>query len=82
MTRTQTYAKPSIPLDIFQHDITKPFPTKNIPLNKDILIVTEGRLGPIVREQSTHSQIQGYQDEVFRLYTKFLDMIKQLKDTL
>jgi hypothetical protein len=60
--------------DIFQHDITKPLP-KEVE-NKNILIVTEWRLGPIVTKETSKNQVVYYQNQVEKVYSNFLEQTK------
>ena len=44
----------------------------------DILVVTEGRLGPIVKKSTSDQDIQKFQERVVELYKSLLDRIKEL----
>jgi hypothetical protein len=45
---------------------------------KDVLVVSEWRLWPIVRKSTSDQDIQKFQERVADLYKSFLDRIKEL----
>lgn len=66
--------------DIFQHDIKEQL---NSPLieGKDIVIITEWRLWPIVTKTTSPEDIQKFQEQVATLYKTFVDRIKEIAAT-
>lgn len=64
---------------IFTHDITKKIETTLIKGEKkrDLLIVTEWRLGPIVKKTTSDQDIQKFQERVVELYKSLLERIKE-----
>jgi len=62
--------------DVFTHNITKKL--ENELVKKDLLIVTEGWLGPIVTKSTSSQDIQKFQEQVLQLYKSFLERIQEL----
>ena len=61
---------------IFNHDIKEPL--ENQFKDKDVLVITEWRLGPIVKKTTSDQDIQKFQERVVELYKSFLERIKEL----
>lgn len=78
--KTTKFYTPDKQFDIFKQDITQSLSTALLPEEdkKDILVVTEGRLGPIVTKTTSSQDIQIYQKQVLQLYKGFLEKIKEL----
>lgn len=71
-------------MEEYKHDICTPL-QQTLGDNfkkKNILIVTEGWLGPIVGRQTTTEDIQSYQDQVYAVYAAFIHTIKSYFDTM
>lgn len=66
-TKTQYYQKKSFTL--VKHDNNLPF-TESI-LKKTNLIVSEGRLGPIINNQTSKKQLEINEEMIFKLYKNF-----------
>jgi len=72
-------------LEIFQHDITKPFSSSQsseiIWTNhlESCLIITEWRLWPIVRQNTTDKEISEFQNQVWIIYEQFLQNIMHIQ---
>ncbi|MCK9466913.1 MAG: hypothetical protein M0P94_01160 [Candidatus Absconditabacterales bacterium] len=64
--------------EIFQQDITQDL-VKNT-INGNFLIVSEGRLGPMVTEKTTKNEITKYQEKVLELYKGFIKTISKIKE--
>ncbi|PID34610.1 MAG: hypothetical protein CR971_02350 [candidate division SR1 bacterium] len=66
-------------IQIFNHDITQNYTNEGKAFfsDKTPIIITEGRLGPIVNSTTTTKSIQKYQKQVEELYTTFLIKIQQ-----
>ncbi len=66
-------------IQIFNHDSTQNYSheEKAFFTDKTPIIITEGRLGPIVNSTTTTKSIQKYQKQVEELYTTFLIKIQQ-----
>jgi len=63
--------------EIFTHDMYDKF---TAPFNRNnMMILTEGRLGPIITAKSTPKDVQSAQVQVLKLYEAFLDRIVELK---
>lgn len=87
--KTNKFYTPDKNFDIFIHDITQAL-EKNFlftergetgtvgNFKKNILIVTEWRLGPIVMKNTSSEDIQVFQEQVLELYKNFIDRIKEL----
>jgi len=67
---------PDKQFDIFKHDIKEKLWDQLE--GKDILIVSEWRLWPIVKKSTSDQDIQKFQERVTDLYKSFLDRIKEL----
>lgn len=64
---------------VFDHDITQKMERREIKEKaNDMIIVTEGRLGPIVSKTTPQQDIKKFQNQVEKVYTEFLEMIKNL----
>lgn len=63
-------------LSFFTQDSTKPI---NISGNSNLIVVTEGRLGPIVTKQTTLQEVAQAQDKVLPVYQKFIENILDTK---
>lgn len=61
---------------IFTHDIKEKL--EDQLKGKDILVVTEWRLWPIVTKSTSDQDIQKFQERVSQLYKSFLDRIKEI----
>ena len=85
---TTEFATKDKEFDIFTHDIKNQLKTPltkgeesvdaDGKIGKSILIVTEGRLWPIVKKTTSDQDIQKFQERVADLYKSFLDRIKEL----
>ncbi|HRU50218.1 MAG TPA: hypothetical protein P5155_01820, partial [Candidatus Absconditabacterales bacterium] len=64
--------------EIFQHDISESLPKEKI--NGNILIVSEGRLGPMVTDKTPKNDIIKYQKKVLELYKQFISTISEIKE--
>ena len=65
--------------DIFKQDITHKIENDLIwKAKKNLLIVTEWRLWPIVTKTTSPQDIQKFQEQVLQLYKSFLDRIQEL----
>jgi hypothetical protein len=67
---------PDKQFDIFKHDIKEKLWDQLE--GKDILVVSEWRLWPIVKKSTSDQDIQKFQERVTDLYKSFLDRIKEL----
>jgi hypothetical protein len=65
---------------IYKHDVTHPF--KKSFLEKVTAIVSEWRLGPIVRTKIPEMQIQEHQNKILHIYTAFLENCSQYRKHL
>ncbi|MFA5747487.1 MAG: hypothetical protein WC872_00065 [Candidatus Absconditabacterales bacterium] len=67
---------------IFQQDITKKINSDilNSLKNHQVLIVSEGWLGPIVRQDTSYSQIDKFQDKVWNVYKNFIENLNEIKE--
>ncbi|MCX6824020.1 MAG: DNA methyltransferase [candidate division SR1 bacterium] len=74
--KTSNFYTPDREFEIFKHDIKEKL--GNQLAGKDVLVVTEGRLGPIVKKGTSDQDIQKFQERVVDLYKSFLDRIKEL----
>ena len=74
--KTTKFSTPDKELTTFTHDIKEPL--HNQFKDKDVLIVTEWRLWPIVTKSTSDQDIQKFQERVADLYKSFLDRIKEL----
>ena len=73
-------ANPDKKFDLFTHDIFVSLDKgKGALWDRDLLILTEGWLGPIITAKSTTKDIQSAQVQVLKLYESFLDRISELK---
>ena len=63
--------------DFFEQDISKPLDQKLFPelLTHNTLIVTEGRLGPVIKQTTTKEEVIEYQRRVKNLYLQFIQTI-------
>lgn len=63
----------------FDQDISKPLNTTTFSplLTHETLIVTEGRLGPVIKQTTTPTEIQEYQRRVKNLYLQFIQTITE-----
>jgi tRNA G10 N-methylase Trm11 len=61
----------------YEQDISKPLDAKRFEavLKNNSLIVTEGRLGPVIKQTTTPVEIQEYQRRVKNLYLQFIQTI-------
>lgn len=82
--KTTKFYTPDKQFDIFTHDITKKLETPLIKgeTKRDLLIVTEWRLWPIVTKKTSSQDIQKFQEQVLQLYKSFLDRIQELGKTV
>ena len=63
-------------MDFFEQDISKPLSTNFSEItNHNTLIVTEGRLGPVIKQATTAEEITEYQRWVKNLYLQFIQTI-------
>ncbi|MBP6911153.1 hypothetical protein KBC03_06265 [Patescibacteria group bacterium] len=69
----QPFAKNDKRIMIFKHDVFEPL--KKPFLKNAQLIVTEGRLGPIITDRTSERDIFKAQDEIVKLYKAFLSNI-------
>lgn len=74
--KTSKFYTPDKEIDIFKHDITQPL--GNQLEDKDILIVSEWRLGPIVMKNTSSQDIKKFQEQVLQIYKSFLERVKEL----
>lgn len=74
--KSNKFATPEKEFIIFNHDIKENLGNKL--QKKDMLIVTEWRLGPIVKKTTSEQDIQKFQERVADIYKHFLDRIKEL----
>jgi len=74
--KTSNFYTPDREFNIFQHDIKDKL--WNQLAGKDILVVSEWRLWPIVKKWTSDQDIQKFQERVVALYKSFLDRIKEL----
>lgn len=74
--KTNKFYTPDKQFDIFKHDIKEKL--WNQLEGKDILVVTEWRLWPIVKKWTSDQDVQKFQERVTDLYKSFLDRIKEL----
>lgn len=74
--KTTKFYTPDKEFTIFKHDIKDTL--ENQFKNKDILIVTEWRLWPIVTKTTSPQDVQRFQEQVLQLYKSFLDRIQSL----
>ncbi len=73
--KTSRFYTPEREFNIFQHDINDML--WNQLAGKDVLVVTEWRLWPIVKKWTSDQDIQKFQERVVDLYKTFVDRIKQ-----
>lgn len=74
--KTTRFSTPDKGFTIFTHDIKKTI--ENQFKNKDVLVITEWRLWPIVTKSTSDQDIQKFQERVVDLYKSFFDRIKEL----
>jgi len=74
--KSNKFATPAKEFIIFHHDIKETLGNKL--QKKDILIVTEWRLWPIVKKTTSEQDIQKFQERVSDIYKSFFDRIKEL----
>jgi hypothetical protein len=74
--KTSNFYTPDREFDIFKHDIKEKLWDQLA--GKDILVVSEWRLWPIVKKSTSDQDIQKFQERVADLYKSFLDRIKEL----
>lgn len=70
--QTTSFYNKDASIDFFVHDITKPIP-EHIPSQS--IIVTEGRLGPIITKKSSPDEVKKAQQQIIKLYTDFFTNI-------
>ena len=86
---TTKFTTPDKEFSIFTHDIKEKFKKDSLfierggtgtvgDLEKDLLVITEWRLWPIVKKSTSDQDIQKFQERVADLYKSFLDRIKEL----
>ncbi len=73
---TTKFATPDKELKIFTHNIKEQL--RDQLKDKDVLIVTEWRLWPIVTKTTSDQDIQKFQERVVDLYKSLLDRTKEL----
>jgi len=78
--KTTKFYTPDKQFDIFKHDITEKLETQLITgeTKKNLLIVTEWRLWPIVSKTTSAQDIQKFQRQVLAIYKSFLERIQEL----
>ena len=74
--KTNKLCTPDKQFDIFKHDITEKL--GNQLEGKDVLVISEWRLWPVVKKSTSDQDIQKFQERVVDLYKSFLDRIKEL----
>ena len=74
--KTSNFYTPDREFEIFQHDIKEKL--WNQLAGKDVLVISEWRLWPIVKKWTSDQDIQKFQERVVDLYKSFLDRIKEL----
>lgn len=74
--KTNKLCTPDKQFDVFTHDITEKLGSQL--KGKDVLVVSEWRLWPIVKKSTSDQDIQKFQERVADLYKSFLDRIKEL----
>lgn len=81
-TTTKFYDK-NHTFDIFVHDITKHLSTPFVKgeTKRDVIVVTEWRLWPIVKKSTSEQDIQKFQERVVDIYKSFLQRIQELGAT-
>jgi tRNA G10 N-methylase Trm11 len=67
---TNKFCNKDIAIYFFHHDSTKEFPKSQLQ-GQNNRIVTEWRLGPIIRKNSSEREIKNAQQQIERLYTNF-----------
>lgn len=65
----------NLTFDLFTHDSTKPFDTSKYFKNQTPLIVTEGRLWPVIKLSTTSEQVKEYQRRVKNVYTQRIEQM-------
>jgi len=73
--QTTKHARKDKLIHSFTHDITQDFPKEYFTASKKfdkILIVTEGRLWPIVTKDTDRYTLESNQKEIFKIYSSFL----------
>ena len=74
--KTTKFSTPDKELTTFTHDIKEKLGSQL--KDKDVLIITEWRLWPIVTKSTSDQDIQKFQERVADLYKSFLDRVKEL----
>ena len=75
---TTSYAHPDHTMQLFPHDITQALPQTILQEKQPLLIISEGRLWPIVNERTSPQEITRYQREVEAIYSAFLERLQQI----
>ena len=65
----------NLTFDLFLHDATKPFDNPDLFNGKTPLIVTEGRLWPVIKLSTTPDQIKEYQRRVKNVYVQRIEQM-------
>lgn len=68
--QTTPFYNSKISIDFFQHDTTKQIQHPILKATNSI-IITEGRLGPIITKKSNLDQVKRAQQQITKLYTDF-----------
>ena len=78
--KTTKFHTPDKQFNIFTQDITKKIENQliNEKMKRNVLIVTEWRLWPIVGKNTSSQDIQKFQKQVLVIYKSFLDRIQEL----
>lgn len=78
--KTTKFHTPDKQFNIFTQDITKKLENQwiNERTKRNMLIVTEWRLWPIVGKKTSSQDIQKFQRQVLAIYKSFLDRIQEL----
>lgn len=66
--QTHPFYNTNASLSFFNHDTTKPFPNNIVDWS---IIITEGRLGPIITKKSSPDDIKKAQQQISKLYIDF-----------
>lgn len=74
--KTTKFYTPDKQFDIFVHDIKEKLGSQL--KDRDILIITEWRLWPIVTKSTWDQDIQKFQERVVDIYKSFCDTVKEL----
>lgn len=76
--KTTKFYQPEEKITVFTHDITKKLKTILPETKKDIVIVTEGRLWPIVTKSTSAGEVRKFQEQVIQIYKSFLERIQEI----